>query len=523
MLRLHLAFAFFISAFVLSSPGFAETREKFMTPDILVSEDGEKQSIERGLLFVPENRQNPASRIISFHFMRARALKPNEGAAPIFMLPGGPGYERDFKQNRAFNFLKQLRQNHDVIYVSQRGYQNAPGLNPDFGFHYLTDLPLDKPGSILKKVQRERKAYRAAGDEWRKRGIDLAGYDILNIVDDVYDLRETLGYDKIILRGCSFGSQWSTSYIKLHAATVDRALLSGVEPLDFAYDSAKWLWASMSRVAAAAEKDPDLAPYIPDGGLMAALKTVIKRLDDEPVEVSIETEPGQIINIVLGADDLRSGTIRYFRSIGRGAPLADLAAWPKFVLEMYNGDFKFLASLMAENRRDRAAGSLITYLIDNSIGISEQRDKQLLAEEERQWIDPNWGYRASRTVSNTKQVPQSFRDDWNIDVPVLLVTGDYDWSTPVENAEHMEKFLEKGQLLTVEGGTHCPIMVSDQLTPQRPKLLNQIRRFLSIDTDEKSLTEYFDSLPKSVALDPIDFDTPKSPSLYEERQSRGRN
>ncbi|MEM6415991.1 MAG: alpha/beta fold hydrolase [Pseudomonadota bacterium] len=520
---LSVVIAVFVHALMLSSLAFAETREVFITPDILVSEYGEKQDIERGLMFVPENRARPNSRTISFHFFRAPALSPKKGAAPIFYLHGGPGAEQNFKINKNFQHLKKLRHKHDVVYLSQRGYEGAPGVNPDFEFRYLKYLPFKKAGSIDREGELLASAYRAAGEAWRERGVDLTGYDILNIVDDVYDLRETLGYEKISLRGCSFGSQWSTSYMKLHPETVDRALLSGVEPLDYTYDSAKWLWASMSRVASAAEKDPELARYIPEGGIMGALKTVIQRLETEPVTVSIQNGQGKEIDIVLGPDDLRNGAVRNFRSIGRGTALADLAAWPKFVLEMYNDDFRFLALMAAEGRREMVSDSLITYLIDNSIGISDERDRQLLSEEERRWIDPNWYYRSTRKIPNSNLVDQSFRDDWRIDVPTLLVTGDYDWYTPVENAEHMERFLDNGHLIIVEGGTHCPIMKSDQLTPQRPKVVDQIREFFSIDTDEQSLSKYFSRLPKRVALDAIDFDTPKSQSLYEERKSRSRN
>ena len=45
---------------------------------------------EVGTLYVPENRNDPKSRVIGVGFARFRALQAS-GAPPTFHLPGGPG------------------------------------------------------------------------------------------------------------------------------------------------------------------------------------------------------------------------------------------------------------------------------------------------------------------------------------------------------------------------------------------------------------------------------------------------
>ncbi|MCP3140316.1 hypothetical protein [Pyxidicoccus xibeiensis] len=43
-----------------------------LTPDVITDEEGRTVPVERGLVFVPENRSAPDSRLIAVHFVRAR-------------------------------------------------------------------------------------------------------------------------------------------------------------------------------------------------------------------------------------------------------------------------------------------------------------------------------------------------------------------------------------------------------------------------------------------------------------------
>src|SRR5438094_243983 len=89
--------------------------------------------------------------------------------------------------------------------------------------------------------------------------------------------------------------------MRRHPEIVARALLMGVEPLDFGYDMPSHVLAAVQRMWWEAEKDPQLKPYLPTGGLMAAAREVLQRLEKAPVKVSVKNgKTGEEITITLG-------------------------------------------------------------------------------------------------------------------------------------------------------------------------------------------------------------------------------
>lgn len=468
---------------------------------------------ERGLFFVPENRAVPGSRIIAVHFIRFPAADAKSRREPVFVLPGGPGYEFNFSREIALRLVDRLRRTRDVVYVSQRGNPTAVAELANLSLSVAAPA-LDAPDSPALERERQRAAFKQALEEWKARGLDLRGYDILNVVDDVHELRAALGYDKIVLRGCSFGSQWSLSYLKRWPATVDRVLLSGVEPLDHAYDSPQWLWNSLTRLAQRAEADPKFAAQVPPGGLLAAIQRAVERLEAKPVQVAIQDpKTGKSLSIGLGATDLRRALAS--QSMFGDSRAEQLANWPRAIVEIDRGDYRYLAAKVWEARTHAGEDDvLIVPLIDNSLGISAARDAKLLAEPEVRWIgDPNSFYRNTRDITPTPVVSAAFRADAPITAPVLMVAGDLDWSTPVENARHLAGQLRQGHLIELQGGTHCD--ETDAGERQLPQLMDQVYGFIEADFSKTAPQKLFATLPRAVAYPPIEFSVPQGASLYE--------
>jgi pimeloyl-ACP methyl ester carboxylesterase len=470
--------------------------------------NGQSLAAEEGLLFVPENRAKPQSRMIGVHFIRIPGARGS--GSPVFYLPGGPGtfvtranignarYQREIEFQRASG--------RDLVFLNQRGNPAVP-----LASNLVWPAPPEPLGQATTP-QSEAEALRAAvqqgQEEWATRGVDLAGYDIFNITDDIEDLRRALGYDRIIFCAGSFGSQWTFAFLKRHPSKVDRVLLRGVEPLDYGYDSPKWLWAAVERVAATADADPGLKGLVPEGGLLQAVKTILDRLEKRPQTVTImDRTDGKPVTVTVGKYDLQR-VLKYptpqpYRN--------NLERWPRFILELYQGDYRYLAAT-ALDARTAGGRPMIALLIDNSLGISAEREARLEAETEQQWIGPvEPQYFATRDLTVTARVPDAFRADAPIDAPAVFLQGDMDFSTPMENAQHEATLLSHGRLVVVHRATHS---VDDEVEALHPELKAALQRFLAADTGDE-IDAALEALPAESALPPIAFETLEGPSLYE--------
>ena len=470
--------------------------------------NGQSLAAEEGLLFVPENRTKPQSRIIGIHFIRIRGARGS--GSPVFYVPGGPGtfvtranignarYQREIEFQRASG--------RDLVFVNQRGNPAVP-LASNLVWPAAPE-PLDQAATQQREAEATRASVEQGQAEWTKRGVDLTGYDIFNITDDVEDLRQALGYDRIIFCAGSFGSQWTFAFVKRHASSVDRVLLRGVEPLDYGYDSPMWLWNAVERVAAAADEDPALKGLIPPGGLIQAVKTILDRLEKQPQTVAItDRRDGRTVSVTVGKYDLQR-VLKYptpqpYRN--------NLERWPRFVLELYQGDYRYLAATALESRTG-GGRPMIGLLIDNSLGISAEREARLESETEQQWIGPvEPQYFASRDLTVTARVPDAFRADAPIELPAVFLQGDMDFSTPMENAQHQATLVGHGRLVTVHRGTHS---VDDEVEALHPELKAALQRYLAADTGAE-IDAALEALPAEAALPPIRFETLEGPSLYE--------
>lgn len=407
---------------------------------------GETVSYEIGTLYAPENRNDPASRKIGIGFARIKAPHPT-GAPPVFWLPGGPGLSvlgaltdgDDAARSRLRAWLN-FRAVGDLVVVEQRGYTRRGERLEE-----MSDaLPLDQPGSVradtlaMKALARRAVAHHPEAD--------LSGYSVEAFADDVDDVRRALGYDKISLFGGSFGSQWSLAVMRFHPDSVARAVLSSVEPLNDGFDRPSHVFASLQRIAYDADRDPGLAPYLPEGGLMAAIDDLHRRFAAGPVRVRIADDKGQPITVVLGAEDLQLALLSH---------TDEAEHWPAFILSLYHGRYEDWARETAEERR-AAPVKLIGPLVDSSLATTAENAHLLRTDPALAYLGA-WNFEANLASAAdwpTPDIGDAVRRPRVNPTPIVFVHGDWDTSTPIENTLGLLPYFPNGHAILVHRAGH---------------------------------------------------------------------
>ncbi|MCG3180201.1 MAG: hypothetical protein BIFFINMI_02558 [Phycisphaerae bacterium] len=496
MSRAVIAFVLFAIQPALASAAGATTQpaqpqagQVFIERASLTLAGGEKIDYETGVLWAPENRADPASRLIAIGFARFRGTAP-DGTPPTFHLPGGPGGSFLAGLSAAAPYLLRFRSAGDVVVMDLRGARPR-GEVLRYGFR-TPDEPLDQPGSLKVSTEAFVKISREAAAHFAGGRIDLRGYTVKEAAEDVNDLRKALGYEKISLVGISFGSQWSFATMRLHPEIVARAMLSGVEPLNDGYDMPTYVLAAMQRCWRAAEQDKALRPYIPAGGLEAAADAVIRRFQAGSAKVELkDADSGRAATVTLGAEDLQRDFVHH-------APDG-----PAFLLSLYYEHYDaWAASVLARRRSRQAQLRLVGPLVDTSLGVTPQRLALLRSDPATRYLGQwNWdSYVASADVWPTADVGDDFRTPVRTDIPVLFAQGDWDTQTPVENTLDIARHFPNGRVLIAERGGHG---VFDPIARNQPATWERMLGFLR--------TGHMPELPARIVLPAPRFVVPGFP------------
>lgn len=439
-------------ALFLSFPLYAIAQHK--AGDIVVEQHtvqddkGQPVAYEIGTLYVAENRQKPASRLIGVGFARIKgAASARPGTPPVFWLPGGPGMTvldaftgTDAASKARLGTWLTFGQVGDLVVIEQRGYSTRG----DMLTVPTQPVPDDKPGTVRADEAAMQAYARAATAAYP--GKDLSGYNIGEFAGDVDDLRRALGYEKVSLFGGSFGSQWALAVMRLYPDGVSRAVLSSVEPLDNGYDMPTHVYAALQRIAYDADRAPRLAPYLPPGGLMGAVRALHERFAAGPITVTLKEPDGTSRSIVLGAEDLQQALIAHTQ-VG--------AEWPAFILSLYHQHYDQWAREVA-NERQAGTLTLIGPLADSSLGVSAERERLLRTDPALDMLGA-WNFAsniASAPMWPTRDMGDEVRKPRVSDIPVVLVQGDWDTSNPRENTLGLLPYFPKGHAILVHRGAH---------------------------------------------------------------------
>jgi len=442
-------------------PQGAHAGDIFLKP-CTAKTDGIKFAADCGTLVVPENRADPAARLIALPVKRIHASNPAP-AEPIFHLEGGPG-----QSNITFNPPAWLLADHDIVLVGYRGVDGTPKLDcPEFvraargvDGNLLSPASLDAAGA----------AMAACASRLQQQGVDLGGYTIPEVVEDMESARQALGYARIDLLSESYGTRVAQIYAYMHPGSLLRSAMIGVNP------PGHFLWQPQvvdAQVACYADLWQQAAgPTAPD--LVAAMRHVNADMPRRWLFLSIDPGKVQIIAFVL----------LYHRSTAPMVFDTYLAAekGDPSGLALMSLAYNLLMPKMMTWGEFFAIGSSADYEPGRDYRAELTRPGAVLGSPMSLLI---WGSAAGHWPPI--QMADEYRQVHPSDVETLLVSGSVDFSTPAQFAEQeLLPSLRKGQHVVIAEQGH----VNDFWGFQPEARQRLLTSFYATGTADASLYKY---------------------------------
>ena len=395
-------------------------------------------SADFGLVQVPENRCTQHTRLLQLPFIRHHARK-DSSSEPVFILGGGPG-----KSNLWREMPEIFYAHNDLVNVGYRGVDGEVKLKcPEIGRALTRENPLSH--DVLMEF---RKTLRSSHDSLVNSGIDLDGYTMLEVVEDVEALRRALGYEKINLFSTSYGTQVAYLYCMRYPNAVKRNLMVGASSRGRRFDS---LWEPaviekmLQEYKVLWKADPEASANSPD--ILKTITSVLSRL------------PMAWNDIPIDRDKVRLATFFSLYETESAATVFDaFVAGDK-------GDPAGLALLVlgydeaVQDTSRQYWGDFITKLVSG--GMDSTRDYENEMDPPGSVLgSPSaklWWTAASRGGWPVGQIPREYQKLDTTSVRTLILNGQLDFSSPPGNMVEAMPYFRNGEMLVMPAMGHMDV------------------------------------------------------------------
>lgn len=419
-----------------------------------------------GTFRVYENREAASGRTIDIHFIVLKATKPTDRA--IFFNPGGPGAGATqfagFIADGVFEkFLPRLRDSYNIVFVDNRGTGLSHPLQCDF-FNRAdprTYFMQIWPDAQLKSC-RARLAQNA----------DLSDYATDYAADDLDDLRAALGYPKIALSGASGGTTFFLDYARRHPSHVESLVLEGVSPphmLIIPLQDAQGGQLAMDHIATDCEHDAACEAHFPH--FRAQFAALANRLKTGPMQITVENTKTHALTKVMLSKEVFGDRLR------QALYSNETAAYVPYVIDQASsGNFVPLGTLI-ESTAD-GLESIISS--GDNLSVTCAEDIPFITDDAIKKTSGNSFIGDSRVraqqhacrIWDVRPVPAAFQDPVRTSLPVFMISGTDDPTTPPQFATEELAYLPNGKQLLIANASHdteidCADALAERFIRQR--------------------------------------------------------
>jgi pimeloyl-ACP methyl ester carboxylesterase len=397
-----------------------------------------------GTYEVWEDRAAKSGRRIPLHIVVLPARGAERHPDPLFYFAGGPGSAATETAAMMARLLGQVNQTRDLVFVDVRGTGRSGALR--------CELP---DGAPLQRYFDDFLSDDFVRACLQRQSADVRFYTQPFAMDDIDDVRQALGYDRINLFGSSGGTRQEQIYMRRHGTSVRTAVLFGVQPMDAEMplsfsraldEGAQWLVRWCARTSDCHSAYPDLA------GDWERSK---QRFASGPVEVTL-THPrtGQEERVRISRGGYADGVRHMLYNLV--AARRDL---PARIHAAADGDFVPFAQgeLRQAMNFDRALadGFYISSTCAEDVRFITEDDIRVATEGT--FLGD---YRVRRQQAACRIWPpgQGIDPDFqrlvNVNVPVLVMSGEVDVATPVADGERAARALPAARHIILPNQGH---------------------------------------------------------------------
>lgn len=437
----------------------AQVTSQQLTPSFKVSRKtthkiNKKQDFTFGYLEVPENRRTQNSKTIKVPIYIFKSRSDNPKKDPIIYTVGGPG-ETTMPSAQYMDYYKYL-DDRDFILVEQRGnYYAKPHLDcPEWSQAvYRSDLPdFDEKEYDALFTQ----AAKACRDRLTKKGIDLDGYNTNEIAADINDLVNILEIEKYNLLTLSYSTKIAQVLMRDYPERIRSVVMDSPLPLESSYDteSVKNLLETLDKLFTDCESDENCNGAFPN--LKNRFFNYLIEKNKEPLKVEVKNPTNEKVETfyLKGAD-----LIGVFTS----ADTEDVTNIPFEINKLLKGDLSTakekLSSLFQQPKGGAGKGMRLSVWCAEEYPFSSQTtiEAETTKYPEVEGLTPDTFEKEICEIWSVQKVPDIENQAVKSNIPVLLISGEYDELTPAKWAKAMMNNLSNSQHLVFKGWKHTPI------------------------------------------------------------------
>lgn len=387
-----------------------------------------------------ENRTTRQGRELDLRVAVVPALSASARQDPLFIIVGGPGQAATEAGAQLADALWDVRSKRDIVLVDQRGTGQSHPLDcigdeePSLAERFAPRLDLAKTRSCQAELD-----------------ADTTQYTTPVAVDDLDEIREALGYERINLWGGSYGTRAALVYLRQHPTRVRSMILDGSAPtaiqlpMFVARDSQR----ALDLLYADCEADAQCQRAFPRA--RQQLTQVLTKLAEQPYEAHARhprTGAPQTLRIE------RDGLASVLLSLLYVPDLASLI--PLGVERAGSGDYGAMiaAADAFAGAVELSTGMFLSIVCAEDIPrIRAEEAKELT---EGTFLGGDWlaRWQAECGEWRAASLPEAYFDPITSDAPTLLLSGNLDPVTPPSWGEQVARHLSRSRHVVVLGAGH---------------------------------------------------------------------